>query len=119
MDRPSLLGKATSLQRGRPRPWGTEDGRKEAIPKSQGTWPALMQLCQRGSTQKKKKLCQRGLAVGSAAVVARNDNGVFLGASAVVMLGITNLEQVEAVACQEGLSLASDLGIQSFTLACK
>lgn len=76
-------------------------------------------LSKRFHSKKKKKLCQRGLAVGSAAVVARNDNGVFLGASAVVMLGITNLEQVEAVACQEGLSLASDLGIQSFTLACK
>jgi hypothetical protein len=53
----------------------------------------------------------KGSVVGSAAAVARDDNGMFLEASVVVMSGITDPEQLEALACQKSMSLASDLGI--------
>jgi len=41
-----------------------------------------------------------------------------MGASAVVLEGITNTETAEALACREGLALASDLLIQNLRLAC-
>ena len=53
----------------------------------------------------------KGSAVGSTAAVARDDDGMFLGASVVVMAGITDPEQLEALACRKSMSLPSDLGI--------
>jgi ribonuclease HI len=41
-----------------------------------------------------------------------------LGASAFVLEGITDPETMEALACREGLSLALDLNMQRFSLAC-
>ncbi|TVU18740.1 hypothetical protein EJB05_34852, partial [Eragrostis curvula] len=43
------------------------------------------------------------------AAVAWDDIGKFQGASALVMEGITDAETAEALACREGLNLASDL----------
>lgn len=51
------------------------------------------------------------------AAVARDDAGRFLGASALVMTGITKPETLEALACREGLSLASDLLLHRVRLA--
>ena len=51
------------------------------------------------------------------AVVARGEAGNFLGASALVMEGITDPEMAEAMACREGMALASDLVLQKFKLA--
>ena len=45
----------------------------------------------------------KGSAVGSTAAVARDDDGMFLGASVVVMSGITNPEQLEALACRKSI----------------
>jgi hypothetical protein len=42
------------------------------------------------------------------AAIARDVNGIFIGPSAVVSFGITDPESLEAMACQEGLSLAGD-----------
>ncbi|TVU33601.1 hypothetical protein EJB05_25426, partial [Eragrostis curvula] len=56
--------------------------------------------------------------IASAAAVARDIAGNFLGASALVTDGITNPETMEAIACREGMALASDLALQSFRLAC-
>jgi hypothetical protein len=53
----------------------------------------------------------KGSVVGSAAAMARDDDGMFLGASIVMMSGITDPEQPEALACQKSMSLASNLGI--------
>jgi hypothetical protein len=41
----------------------------------------------------------------------------YLGSSALVVEGHTDPEVMEAVACREGLALASDLGLQSFRIA--
>ncbi|GJN02011.1 hypothetical protein PR202_ga19322 [Eleusine coracana subsp. coracana] len=57
-----------------------------------------------------------GKAVAS--VVARDAVGRFLGASALVLDGARNPETVEAIACREGLALASDFAIERFRLAC-
>ena len=51
------------------------------------------------------------------AAVARDEAGNFLGASALVMEGITDPEMAEAMACREGMALASDLVLQKFKLA--
>ena len=40
------------------------------------------------------------------AAIVRDSAGVFLGASAVVLEGITDAEIAEALACREGLALA-------------
>ena len=49
--------------------------------------------------------------------VARDEAGNFLRASALVMEGITDTEMAEAMACHEGMALASDLVLQKFKLA--
>ncbi|TVU05431.1 hypothetical protein EJB05_48595, partial [Eragrostis curvula] len=56
-------------------------------------------------------------SIVAVAAVARSDRGDFLGASAVVMHGITEAETAEILACREGLSLASDLLVPRFRLA--
>ena len=55
--------------------------------------------------------------ISSIAAVARRDDGVFLGASSVVLHGITDPETLEALACREGLALAADLHLQQIRLA--
>jgi hypothetical protein len=52
------------------------------------------------------------------AAVARDATGKFLGALVVVMEGRIELETVEAIACKEGLTLASDLLLLDFRLSC-
>jgi hypothetical protein len=42
------------------------------------------------------------------AAIARDVDGIFIGASVVVSFGITDPESLEAMACREGLSLAGD-----------
>lgn len=42
---------------------------------------------------------------------------MLVGASAVVLNGVTNVETTEALACKKDLALASDLLIQKFRLA--
>lgn len=46
---------------------------------------------------------------GVVGVICRDDQGVFVGASAVVFEGITDPEILEALACSEALALATDL----------
>ena len=46
---------------------------------------------------------------GAVSAVCRDDTGTFVGASAITVEGITDPEVLEAVACAEALSLASDL----------
>jgi len=60
----------------------------------------------------------KSLGVVAAAAVARNAVGKFLGASAVVMEGLLEPNTVEAIACKEGLALASDLVLRDFRLSC-
>jgi len=57
---------------------------------------------------------------GQAAVVAvaRDEDGNYLGMSVLVAAGQSlDPEAMEAVACHEGLALASDLGLHSFRVA--
>ena len=44
--------------------------------------------------------------ITAVAAIVRDSAGVFLGASAVVLEGITDAEIAEALACREGLALA-------------
>ncbi|TVU23518.1 hypothetical protein EJB05_25892, partial [Eragrostis curvula] len=53
----------------------------------------------------------------AAAAIARNEAGVFLGASVLVVSGMPNVETMEAVASREGLALAADLVLRKFRLA--
>jgi ribonuclease HI len=65
----------------------------------------MMKINVDASVSKNKK-------ISSAVVVDRNTAGVFLGASAIVLEGVTDLETMEVMACREGLALATDLGLQ-------
>jgi ribonuclease HI len=56
-------------------------------------------------------------ATGAIAAVARSREGTFLGASAVVLRGVTDPETLEAMACREGLNLAADLLLRRITVA--
>ena len=56
--------------------------------------------------------------LSAAAAVERDEAGNFLGASVLVMEGITSLKVVETIACREGLALASDLLLHKFRVAC-
>lgn len=55
------------------------------------------------------------------AAISKNMNkasaGMFMGASALIIEGCVDPEIMEAVACHEGLALASDLMLQRFKLA--
>jgi hypothetical protein len=51
------------------------------------------------------------------AAVARSSEGAFLGASVVVVQGISDPEVLEALACREGLDLASDLLLKKVRVA--
>lgn len=54
----------------------------------------------------------------AAAAIARDDAGVFIGASVLVVEGITDPETMEALACREGLALSSDLLLRKVRLSC-
>ena len=56
-------------------------------------------------------------SISAIAAVARDGVGGFLGASSVVLDGVTDPETLEALACREGMSLAADLVLQNFRLA--
>jgi hypothetical protein len=55
--------------------------------------------------------------VGSVAAMARDSAGTFLGASALVVEGISNPEVMEAITCREGGALATDLFLQKVKMA--
>ena len=48
---------------------------------------------------------------GAVAAVCRSSNGTYLGASAVVVHGITDPGTLEALACREAIALAQDLSL--------
>ena len=56
--------------------------------------------------------------LSAATAVARDEAGNFLGASVLVLEGITSPEVVETIACREGLTLASDLLLHKVRVAC-
>jgi hypothetical protein len=49
--------------------------------------------------------------------IARDGEGTFLDASALVLDGLSEAEVAEALACHEGLALADDLGLQTVRVA--
>ncbi|KAK1647535.1 hypothetical protein QYE76_065340 [Lolium multiflorum] len=54
---------------------------------------------------------------GAQGVVCRSAGGVFLGASSLVVAGISDPAILEALACREALALAEDLNIQKMVVA--
>ena len=54
---------------------------------------------------------------GSAAAICRDDQGFYLGSSALVTYGICDPAVLEAIACREALALAEDLNLQQFIIA--
>ena len=59
----------------------------------------------------------KNLGRSAAAAIARDGAGTFQGASVLVVHGITDPETMEAIACREGLALASDLMFRKVRLA--
>ena len=59
----------------------------------------------------------RGRSGGSAAAVCRDEEGNYLGSSALVVEGVTDPASLEAMTCREALALAEDLGIQNLVVA--
>lgn len=59
----------------------------------------------------------KNLRRASAAAVARDEAGNFLGASAMMMLGITEPEIMEAMALREGMAVANDLSLRRVHMA--
>jgi ribonuclease HI len=55
--------------------------------------------------------------VGAIAIVARSEAGVYLGASAVHLPGVSDPEVLEAMAVREGVNLAQDLNLPRIMLA--
>lgn len=53
----------------------------------------------------------------AAAAVCRDAQGNFMGSSALVLHGVTDVASLEAISCREGLSLAQDLSLQNFIIA--
>jgi hypothetical protein len=49
--------------------------------------------------------------------IARDGEGTFLGASALVLEGLSEAEVAEALACREDLALTDDLGLQTMKVA--
>lgn len=60
----------------------------------------------------------KSLGQVAAAAIARDGTGVFIGASVLVLDGISDPVIVEAIACREGLASASDIVLQNFRLSC-
>jgi hypothetical protein len=54
--------------------------------------------------------------MSSAAAIARDEDGCFMGTSALVLHGIVDPEVMESIACREGMTLAVDLRADSFRL---
>jgi ribonuclease HI len=54
---------------------------------------------------------------GAATAFCRDSNGVYQGASSIVIHGVTGPLTLEAIACQEALSLAEDLGVNRIYVA--
>lgn len=61
--------------------------------------------------------CPKSQPKVSVVAVARDSRGMFIGASAIVMEGISDPEIMEVVAVKEGLALASNLSMQRLRLA--
>jgi ribonuclease HI len=59
----------------------------------------------------------KNTGLGTVAAVARDAEGVFCGASAVVLPGKTDAETLEALACREALSLAQDINTRRIRVA--
>jgi ribonuclease HI len=55
--------------------------------------------------------------MGAAAVICRDRRGHYLGASALVLNGLTDPASLEALACNEALALAADLNVQFLHVA--
>jgi len=56
-------------------------------------------------------------SMAAVAAVARDEAGIFQGASALVVTGVSSPEIAETLAGREGLVLARDLGMQRITIA--
>ncbi|KAI5009183.1 hypothetical protein ZWY2020_010231 [Hordeum vulgare] len=54
---------------------------------------------------------------GSFSVICRNSSGVFLGASAIKIHGVSDPTTQEALACREALALAADLDLHRILIA--
>ena len=54
---------------------------------------------------------------GSAVAICRDDQGFYLGSSALVIYGVHDPTALEAIACREALALAEDLNLQQFIIS--
>lgn len=54
---------------------------------------------------------------GSAVAVCRDEQGMYLGSSALVINGLQDAATLETIACREAYALAEDLALQNFIIA--
>jgi hypothetical protein len=54
---------------------------------------------------------------GVAAAICRDHTGLYLGASTLVLPGVTDPSILESIACREALSFAADLGLSRLYVA--
>jgi hypothetical protein len=87
-------------------PVARQDVQKEWIPRAEGQAKVNIDAA----------LARSGTG-GALAAVCRDANGLFLGASALTMVGGLSLTTLEAMSCPEGLSLAQDLGLPRICIA--
>ena len=59
----------------------------------------------------------KNMGRAAAAAVARDGTGAFQGASVLITQGVTDPESMEAIACREGLAIASDLAMRKVRIA--
>jgi len=59
----------------------------------------------------------KNVSMASTATIGRDEDGCFMGASALVLRGIVDPEVMESIACREGMALVADLQADSFRLA--
>ena len=85
--------------------------RPEARPKMATSFPRWISPPRGVSKINVDATLSKNSSRASAAAVARDEAGNFLGASVVMMLGITEPEIMEALALREGMALAKDLSL--------
>jgi len=91
--------------------------RPEARPKTATSFPRWIPPPRGVSKINVDAALSKNSSRASAAAVARDEAGNFLGASVVMMLGITEPEIMEALALREGMALAKDLSLRQVRMA--
>ena len=95
-----------------------QQGQRQQAPRRQSTQRQLQSAPPVGFAKIHVDAGVLDLSRGSAAAIARDANGTYLGSSSLVIDGLYDPAVLEAMACREGVALAQDLGIDRFVISC-